>query len=347
MPSSEIADVSSSDIQPNNQSPESDQQNAAASPLLHDHVSVTADDSVWKRYSPHYEFPMSVVIALGLHVIAFLIVVAYMTIQINWGDPKPPIHEVFEVHEPRIEGEKESKNPGGHTGDQGDNSPDPIAPKFDPLTLDKVDGPVVTDPLKDLNALPQTKHNNELFNNEKRQGLPGPLGKGQLGEKGDGIGKGSDGGSPMARNKRWNIRFQYDEPEALIQQFQTLGVTVAIRLNNGRFLVYDQFTPPINYRELTDEAFSSFINSGKRLWFISRDRVICDNFCYGVDQSERALFLVLIIPLEMEKAVLQAELAHHRMSEDEIRTRKLGTWFRVVRDGAGYKVSVLKVEVLK
>jgi hypothetical protein len=344
MPSSEIADVPSSDVQPSHQTPEAEQQ---ASPLLQDHVSVSGEESVWKRYSPHYEFPMSVVIALGLHVIAILVVVAYMTIQIHWGNPKPIVFETYENHEPRIEGEKENDNPGGHTGNLGDNSPDPFAPKFDPLALDNVDGPSVKDPLTDLNAPPENKTSNDFLNNSKRRGLPGRIGIGDLGEEGDKIGRGSKGGSLMARNKRWNIRFEYDEPETLIEQFKSLGVTVAARLNNGRFLVYDQFAPTIKFRELNDEAFSKFINTGNRLWFVSMNRTVCENFEIGVSLSERALKLVMIIPPEMEKAVLQAELAHHRMTEDEIRTKMLGTAFRVVRDGAGYKVSVLKVEVLK
>ncbi len=343
MPSSEIADVPSSDVQPIHQTPESEQ----ASPLLHDHVSVSGEESVWKRYSPHYEFPMSLVIALGLHVIAFLIVVAYMTIQINWGNPKVPDNELVVVHEPRIEGEKENDNPGGHTGNLGDNSPDPFAPKFDPLALDKVDGPTVQDPLTDLNAPPENKTSRDFQNNSKRPGLPGPIGTGDLGKEGNNIGPGSKGGSLMARNKRWNIRFDYDEPETLIGQFKSLGVTVAARLNNGRFLVYDQFAPSIKCKEMNDEEFSKYMNTGKRLWFVNMNRTVCENFEIGVSLSERALKLILIIPPEMEKAVLQAELAHHRMTEDEIRTKQLGTSFRVVRDGTGYKVSVLKVEVLK
>lgn len=347
MPSSEIADVPSSDIQPIHQTPASDQQNAAATPLLQDHVTVTSEESVWKRYSAHYEFPMSLVIALGLHVIAFLIVVAYMTIQIHWGNPKFGDNELVVVHEPRIEGEKENDNPGGHTGNEGDNSPDPLAPKFDPQALDNVEGLVIPDPLNDLNTLPQNKPKNDFLKNAQRPGLPGPIGTGELGKEGNNIGIGSKGGSLMARNKRWNIRFEYDEPETLIEQFNSLGVTVAARLNNGRFLVYDQFAPTIKFRELNDDAFSSFINTSKRLWFISMNRTVCENFEIGVSISERVLKLVLIIPPEMEKAVLQAELAHHRMTEDEIRTKMLGTGFRVVRDGAGYKVSVLKVEVLK
>lgn len=163
------------------------------------------------------------------------------------------------------------------------------------------------------------------------------------------MGPGQGSSSYMGRSKRWRIHFSYDEPELLLSQFANLQITVACRLNNGRFLVYKNLgvSAPFKYEEMTETDFTTFVNGAKKLWFLTNERVTCDNFVYAVNLSDRPLTLVIIIPGEMEKAILAAELAYHKMTEDQIREKRLGTSFNVVREGSNWKVTVTKTGVLK
>lgn len=311
-------------------------------PVSPSQVVLEKEEGMWKKYSSHYEFPLSLLIAVGIHVIAILFVVAFMTLSFYWSSPKPPVIEVFENEPPRIqqEGENQIQREGGSHGAQGS---DLEAPVFDPLILTS------PDPLKIPNENPNPLP--VLPKDDPREGLR-PPGKpdGGIGRKsGSGIGDTEGSGVPMARNKRWRIQFNYDEPEAFIEQLANLQVTVAARLNNGRFMVYKNLSAsaPFKYEEMVDGAFMTYVNEGRRLWFINRDRTTCDNFVYGVNLSDRPLTLVLVIPAEMEQAILAAELQYHKITEDEIRAKRLGTSFKVVREGAQWKVTVTKSEVLK
>ena len=56
---------------------------------------------------------------------------------------------------------------------------------------------------------------------------------------------------------------------------------------------------------------------------------------------------MIVIPHEMEKAILAAEIKHHKMTEDQVREKRLMTSFDVVREGSNWKVTVTKSDVLK
>lgn len=319
-----------------------------AAPLAPSQVILEAEDSMWKKYSSHYEFPLSIVIAVGIHVIAILFVVAFMTLQFNWSKPVPLVEQ---YEEPRINNDNstvDKPNAGGHTGDNGDNAKDPFSPQFDPLTLQKdteqLKLPDPTDPIKVLGVPDRPLSQLQ----SKRPGQPGKEGIGQGGEEGNGFGPHS-GGSSMGRNKRWRINFQYDEPEAFLAQLTNLRLVAAGRLNNGRYQVYKNLATSgtLAFEEMVDTAFASFVNADHKLWFISTERATCDNFSYAVNTNERFLTLVIVIPPQMEQAILAAELQHHRMTENEIRAKRLATSFRVVREGEQWKVTVVKAEVLK
>src|SRR4029079_18645453 len=49
-----------------------------------------ADESVWKKYSSHYEFPLSVLVALGIHILALLVVLAGVTVSFYFGQHQAP-----------------------------------------------------------------------------------------------------------------------------------------------------------------------------------------------------------------------------------------------------------------
>src|SRR4029079_6111886 len=51
---------------------------------------VEADESVWKKYSSHYEFPLSVLVALGIHILALLVGLAGVTVSFYFGQHQAP-----------------------------------------------------------------------------------------------------------------------------------------------------------------------------------------------------------------------------------------------------------------
>ncbi|MFT3882049.1 MAG: hypothetical protein QM703_20645 [Gemmatales bacterium] len=265
-----------------------------------------------------------------------------MTLSIYWSPPKPPETGVLDVDPPRInqEGVDQTQREGGSNGDQGR---DPLAPLSDPLILTN------PEPLKVPNESPSPLPVLPTEETRQRSRLPGQRDNGIGDVSGSGIGKKPGSGVPMARNKRWRLQFNYDEPEVFVEQLANLQVTVAVRLNNGRFLVYQSMsvTTPFKYEEMTDGAFMTYVNETRKLWFINNDRTTCENFAYGVNLSDRPLTMVMVIPAEMEQAILAAELQYHKMTEDEIRARRLATSFKVIREGSQWKVTVTKSEVLK
>ncbi|MFO0815023.1 MAG: hypothetical protein U0796_17520 [Gemmatales bacterium] len=328
---------------------------AAGIPPLHTPVApaqvpIDADEGIWKKYSAHYEFPLSLVIALGIHLIAILLVIGFMAIRIHWDQPKVPPGELVILEGPRFDDPDARNKPphaGGGSGNAGENSTDPFVPPFDPRSLESPDKNFSVNP---TDIGPITPRFNQPLDQKTQPRLQGKStqGTGQGPDEGPGIGKGKGVGVDMGRNKRWNIRLHYDEPEALLAQLANLQCIVAGRVNSGRYLVFRQLasTQPGQFDVMTGDAFGDFVNGSKKLWFASSDRNTSENFAYAVQCSERILSLVIVIPQEMERAILAAELKYHKMTEDEVRTRRLVTTFNVVRQGTQWNVEVIGSKVL-
>ncbi|MBL8822193.1 MAG: hypothetical protein JNJ77_06355 [Planctomycetia bacterium] len=303
------------------------------------HTNIEPEIGFWKKYSSHYEFPLSILIALGVHVIAVLVVVACMSISYYWKPPQQPIMEQ-EVVEARINSDKDTQDKPRHAGHTGDDASEV---KTDLITVKELDVQQLPNPDKsDLNStMPALPKNIQTATNP---GRPGPKGKGGGGEKGDTIGDGVEQGYAMARNKRWRIQFSYHEPEVLLEQISNLELTVAGRLNNGRYIVYRNISSkqPLRFVEMNDTQLNSLIEQGKFLTFVNNDRVTCENFALAVHASERLLTLIMLIPPELEQAILETELKHHGKTEDAIRAGKIFTWFKVERQGSRWNIKVLK-----
>lgn len=315
---------------------------ALPNPVSPNQILLEAEEGMWKKYSSHYEFPLSLLFAVGIHVVAILFVVAFMTLSIYWSPPKPPVSEIYEAEAPRThqQGENQIQLEGGSNGDQGR---DPLAPLSDPLVL------TTPEPLKIPDQNPTQL---PVLPTEELRQRPRPPGKpdGGIGDTGGpGMGNKQGIGVSMGRNARWQILFHYDEPEVFVEQLANLQVTAAVRLNNGRFMVYKNLTStgPFKFEEMTDGVFMAYVNESRKLWFINHDRTTCENFAYAVNLSDRPLTLVVVIPAEMEQAILAAELQYHKMTEDQIRAKRMFTSFKVIREGSQWKVTVTKSEVVK
>jgi hypothetical protein len=302
---------------------------------------VDVDESVWKKYSSHYEFPLSVLIALGIHILALLVMLAVMTISFYFG--KPPVPQIVDgsVIIDGV-GPDPNKEVGGSPRYGEPNPKDLPAIKVDvlPQPPDPTNPNIVPGKEFDITANQPPRGVKHGRPNNKFDGVGDGLG--------DGIGDGT-GGTPEGRNARWKIAMRYEEPEAFLEQLSNLQVVVAARLNSGRFLVFKDLVTAggVKYEELTQEKLVSYIRGLQRLGFQTQDLTTTENFAYGVNLSERIISLWIYIPQEMEQALLDAELAYHRLAEEQIKQKGIRTQFNVRRENGRYIVKVTKTEIVK
>lgn len=304
-------------------------------PLSPSQVPVAPEEGMWRKFSSHYEFPISVLIAILLHVFAVLIVIAYMALAFYFGSPKPPDMETIVFA-------------GG--GGEGDGATEEFKPEVKDeikIELEDIDKLVIPD------KIVPNKNEFELEAQKKRAGDKGRGGSGSGGGKGGGIGDGEgDGagsgkasGARLDRTKRWVINFKYEDPDGFIEKLANLKVVVGARMVNGRFYIYEDMAskPPYKYRELELNDFQKFANKMQRLWVQSKLRDACENFGLGVNLSERPVLIFIFIPPDMEDAIVKKELSHHGFKDEkEIKKRKIVTQFDVQRTGACWQVRVEK-----
>jgi hypothetical protein len=303
-------------------------------PISPDQVNLVPDDPTMKKYSSHYEFPLSMLMAVMLHVFAVLLVLAYMAIKFYFAPPPPPDMDTIVFA-------------GG--GGQGDDSPEELRPEVKDEIVVKLD-PITTE------VIPDRLPDKTLFEREVqklRQGDKGQGGEGSGGGKGKGVGTGiGDGAGPgvakgnrLGRPRRWTIKMSYEDAEAFLEKLSELKIVIGARKPDGRFLIFQDMPtkPPVPFVEMDLKKFQEFAQKMQQIWFVSNSRQTCNTFAEGVGLSERPRTVFMFIPKDMEEAILQKELKHHGLSEEEIKKRKITTEFDVRRTGSGWEVKVLKV----
>jgi hypothetical protein len=306
-------------------------QPALDQPVSPDQVPVVPEEGIWKKYSSHYEFPLSLLTAVMLHLLAVMVVVAYMAIAFYFGTPKPPDMETIVFA-------------GG--GGSGDGAVE----DFKPVVEDEIK--IDTQDLIPPDVIPD-KIQKDQFEIEAQKLRPGDKGKGGTGSgggkgsgigtgEGSGAGPGKESGARMGRVKRWKINLSYEDPEAFIEKLSNLKIVIGARLNSGRFYIFEDMParPPMNYKEMDIQQFQVFANKMQRLWMVTHDRNTCENFAMGTNMSERPTTVFIFLDQGMEQAILDKELKHHGLTEEEIKKRKIVTKFDVRRTGGGWDVRV-------
>jgi len=304
-------------------------------PLSPDQVNLLPDDPTMKKYSSHYEFPLSMLMAVMLHVFAVLLVLAYMAIKFYFAPPPPPDMDTIVFA-------------GG--GGQGDDSPEEVRPEV----KDVLDPIKIEIPLTEV--IPDRLPPKELFEQEAqklRQGDKGQGGEGTGGGKGKGVGRGigdgaGDGvakGNRLGRPRRWTIKMSYEDAEAFLEKLSELKIVIGARKADGHFLIFQDLPPkpPVRFVEMDLKKFQEFAQKMQQIWFVTSASQTTNTLAEGVGLSERPRTVFMFIPQDMEKAILDKELSHHHMSEEEIKKRKITTDFDVRRTGNGWEVKVLKV----
>jgi hypothetical protein len=310
---------------------------AASEPLR-----VPPDDTIWKRYSPHHEAPLSFVGSAALHFLVLGLLILYAIVLVAWFRSQPVDLPITAVHMGGVGGNPKGKGDapgigqaredviGDPKGDPTPSQPDLV--KRPPLTVDERNA-TVAEFADDPTIQRAVIDGNE--NLKKLARLPDDTRK-QLREGvNPGAGRGGDGQMLNKREKRmlrWVMSFDTRNSEDYLNQLRDLGAIIAVPTSDGK-----------NYKtcDLTKGPPYEFVNDD--LSKITRIRWEDDD-----PRSVRQLMGALgvrdvpphffaFMPVELEAKLLQKELEYGGLPEEKINETKFKC-FKV--SGGKYDVRV-------
>jgi hypothetical protein len=309
------------------------------------------DPTVWKKYSPNLEFPISLLISTFLMTSMFAILVGLLFLALGSGpEKKLPVMSFSEGEDETGDG---SPGTGGNPQDNlaksesqpmtsGDES---VKEKFDLPEIQDLKQAITTDdPTTDPVAIaPENAQNykkldedlrNKLLNIGGKKG-PGPDGPG-TGKDGSGTGPGGTGASSTrARSLRWVMRFKTNGGRDYLDQLQALGALVLVRV------------PPENkqmyvFRDLRNPKPGTFA-SGEELATFSQQIQFCDSKKSSAVEVGRALNLSYvpeefwaIFPKGIEEELAKLEKSYRNRRPEDIEQ----TIYQVSVVGGQYRLVV-------
>lgn len=301
------------------------------------------EETVWRKYSAHYEFPISVLSSVSIHFFVFMMVVLFGALLLGLGHTDPPEVETVEFAG------------GGGPGD-GASTPQEVqevAMKEPELTF-KLDDVNIDDSTKrenlaaDLTSEDQFK--GQFDDPTKRVGEQGKGGSGAGGGLGDGFGTGEGSGSGPGKQKRrakrtdrWALAMRYSNGEELYQEWAKMKAIIVIpegQLEKGD---YTKFRV---YRDLSTKApqgkveTRETLNTLNRVWFFDRNRDSVRELSKYLGYSAPPRFIALFIPRELEDELLRKELGYKNRKEEQLEGWE--TIFEVSRVGDRFNARVLE-----
>jgi hypothetical protein len=296
------------------------------------------DERFWKRYSPHYELPISSATSAGLHALVLALLVVGAAVLANRGEAGRPT--------PRVEvlvvgpGKGDSGSGGAGQGVLAPRreavGPGPEQPKLDgelprdelkppqaklpPLMPEKDERPdrrvVATEPQELSNRLSELGRatREKLDRLTRKPGGPGGEGPG------DGPGKPGrrDGLDPQQqRQLRWTMIFNTRDGGDYLRQLDALGAFLAIPGPDGRYRVIR------NLKQRPAVPKEEDLAGIKRINWIDDRAPSVQALVYALGLSWKPDHVVAFFPDWLEKELLAKELAHlHRTepkrTEDDI-----------------------------
>lgn len=310
-----------------------------------DPLRVPPDDTIWKRYSPHHEAPLSFVGSAALHFVLLGLMVLYAIVLVAWFRSEPVALPIDTIHmgggggNPKGKGDAPGIGQAGPEDVVGDPKGDPTPSEPDlvkrpPLTVNEQNATAaefandptiqryVTDGnnenLKKLARLPDDTRK------QLRDGVNPGAGKGGVGEgggqgTGQGTGRGSGQGNGKMLNKReermlrWVIMFNTRNGEDYLNQLRDLGAIVAVPTGEGKDykLCYLTKGPPY---ELVDEDLSSI----KRIYWVDDKPASVRSLMGALGVRGLPSHFVAFMPPELELKLAQIEQSYQGWPEEKI-----------------------------
>jgi len=306
------------------------------------------EESMWKRYSSHQEFPLSVAASVVLHLFAAGIVVLGSVLVFSFGNKSGPADLEAVVFA------------GG--GGSGEGVGDPNGPEMlqDPLKFGVTeDTPPEIKPEDYKDILPdenvkqrqeQVKIDEQLARGEKRTGITGDRGEGGSGRGGgagngfgggygDGVGKGRNTSKRSLRQTRWTIVLPREDPDLFLKKL--IQIKAILLLPEGDSVASFKICENLEKRPVELKTISQQgINAYNRLWYMSHEKTDCEYIARSLYLTNTPRWIAIFIPQDLEQEMVRQEFNFKKMSEDELNNRKWITIFEVDRRGDTWDVRV-------
>jgi hypothetical protein len=332
---------------------------------------VPPEDSVWKRYSPHHELPLSVTSSSVVHALFFALLI-FGVFAIFWSkskDQPPPFDSVVELvggggGNPEGSGRGSGDNPldaGPKREDAGENEPakhdTPPPPEvttfqkvqvnpqsFDFLVKDANTKDLIDNPTEQMKKLEGLQANARQKLNEGLAASKGRGGPGKDGGKDKGIGQGEGDRTGPGRGKveanervkralRWTMIFNTANGRDYKTQLAHLGAIIAVPLppDGSDFLVFRDL------RAARPEGRKEDIAEIKRIYWVDDKPQSVQSLLQAVAPEVQAQQVVAFFPVELEEKLLRLELNYRHRREDQIQE----TRFEIVKRGGVYEPVVV------
>ncbi len=328
------------------------------------------EERFWKKYSPHYEFPLSSVGSLVAHGIAGagLLLISYAFIHVGQqAQPLPMDTVVIAGGGGSPEGEGDAPGTGAPAASRQeavqDNQQrqnavtDPSAEKA-PVDADPLKAPITADPLKlpefssdrilesSNSSLSGLKKLSEDTQRQMLQGLAvagkGQGGPGSGGGKGAGRGKGEGDlegegkGHISVRQKRllrWTMIFDVHRGgEEYLHQLAALGAIIAIPDPRGGHRVIRDL-----HRRPAVGKFEDLAKINRIFWVDDKPETV-GALCMALGVRPVPPHVVAFFPQTFEAELLDKELRYRGKQEDEITETK----FEIRNNGGRYTPVVIE-----
>jgi hypothetical protein len=342
---------------------------------------VPPEDSVWKRYSAHHEFPLSVTSSTAVHAVFFVILILGALGLIHWAtskDKEPEFVGDVEIGggggNPDGSGTGPGDNPleGGpkrEAGGESDTSKDPPKPTakgdditFNPVTVnpEKFDF-LVNQPGAEKLLEKPTEQMRRLDGLQQgvikklSEGLAASKGKGGSGkgggkDKGIGTGEGDLAGpgkgnvvnERMKRALRWTMIFNTANGRDYKAQLADLKAIIAIPMPpDGR-----EFMVFRDLKAMRPVGKIEDIGEIKRIYWVDDKRESVQSLSQALGLDLQPPQIVAFFPLELEKKLLKLELARANKKEDQ-ENDILETRFEILRRGGHYEPVVVAQQLAR
>jgi hypothetical protein len=322
---------------------------------------VPPEETFWKHYSPHHEFPLSTVTSIGLHflIVPLLLLIGYLAVTYLRPAEKPVDVDAIAL-EPQGGGGGSPKGVGPGPG-IGAAQEDPIDDVIDSRAeVGDVPREQLKEARRDALKLPEVQDAGlkqfieeggrnvdswvrlaEEQRNKLRKGLAAGKGEGGPGSGGGGPGTGHGPGSGDAegpgkgtgkrekRVLRWTMIFNTQDGNDYARQLAGLGAILAVPDPNDA-------TSYLVIRNLSDRPVrpkAEDLAKIQRIYWIDDKPSSVRSLSAALGLDPEPPHIVAFFPVELEQKLLKLELSYRNRTEDEIKE----TRFEIRRHGDTYQ----------
>lgn len=331
------------------------------------------EESVWVRYSPHHELPLSGVSSIAVHVIVLVLLIlsAWLAYRFGWNDKDKslPIEAVTigggGGSPDGVGSGPGQKQPGSteavedpHEKDRNPATPQPD--KLNPVEASKLTLPEIKDP--DVRRLIERGSEAVVSINKLNEDTRARLAKGLRSGEGQG-GGGRDGGKDRGTDKgqgdqkgpgkgsgtltqrekrvlRWVMVFNTANGEDYARQLHALGAILAIpdpREKDHHFVIRNLLQRPAQPQP---EELSEI----KRIYWVDSKPDSVDRLAKALQLRQFPGHFVAFFPESLEEKLLKMELDRARgKTEDDIAETK----FEIRRSGTSYQPVLVDQKYLR